>query len=113
MDPRFSYANSYPDPIPQFIVVEGRQIPSLSWSYRNLHAKEFTVWENAINQSKGELAVYSIESIGAALNMLYGPFPVDFLHHGFLPKIGRIYRGVVDDLCDFTIRASLFYDGIT
>ena len=70
MDPRFSYANSYPDPIPQFVVVEGRQIPSLSWSYRNLHAKEFTVWENAINQSKGELAVYSIESIGAALNML-------------------------------------------
>ena len=67
MDPRFSYANSYPDPIPRFFVVEGRQIPSLSWSYRNLHAKEFTVWENAINQSKGELAVYSIESIGAAL----------------------------------------------
>jgi hypothetical protein len=63
MDPRFSYADSYPDPIPQFFVVEGKQIPSLSWSYRNLHAKEFTVWENAINQSKGELAVYSIESI--------------------------------------------------
>ena len=112
MDPRFSYANSYPDPIPQFFVVEGRQIPSLSWSYRNLHAKEFTVWENAINQSKGELAVYSIESIGAALNMLYGPFPVDF-SAPWVPKIGRIDRGVVDALCDFTIRASLFSNEMT